>query len=538
MSEEMEKKSRKVSKPVAALAGLGLALGMGWTLSSGLKDPPSQMITSKSQVRLAVPYRGICTDLKVLNEGQTLPLTSRDIKGGLARLDFELPVGEHDLRLQFQGPIPGLERDYPLQVTVDRDPPSLSASLEGLAESRVTTSESLELIAATEPGAELFLEGESLPISDQGEVRQSITLEPGWNHLLLTAQDAAGNETRVRQSVFRDTEEPEISWNTTPEQAFNKKFARLELDLSDDGEIGGVSGKVDGDKPVTWHAKGNGRWVGVTPELHEGFHTVTVRAVDRSGRIVSGERKVLIDSSEALGEAVLGLGARGQDVKLLNERLAEAGYLAKDAVSSVFTRKTEMALKQLQNAEGYEVSGKAEGKTLVALGPRIFINLSRFSLVLDRPGKDQRRWLIASGSYAHPTPVGKFVIKEKVYHPTWLPPKSDWAKDAKPIPPGPGNPLGTRWLGFDWGGVGIHGTNAPWTVGTAASHGCLRMVTGQVEELFELVEVGTPVVVLGGWEKNPALERYWPTQKPEAEKTPEESIEATNDGKHDEVASR
>ena len=224
--------------------------------------------------------------------------------------------------------------------------------------------------------------------------------------------------------------------------------------------------------------------------------------------------------------------------ELFNERLAEAGYLAKDVVSSVFTRKTEMALKQLQNAEGYEVSGKAEGKTLVALGPRIFINLSRFSLVLDRPGKDQRRWLIASGSYAHPTPVGKFVIKEKVYHPTWLPPKSDWAKDAKPIPPGPGNPLGTRWLGFDWGGVGIHGTNAPWTVGTAASHGCLRMVTGQVEELFELVEVGTPVVVLGGWEKNPALERYWPTQKPEAEKTPEESIEATNDGKHDEVASR
>ena len=83
-------------------------------------------------------------------------------------------------------------------------------------------------------------------------------------------------------------------------------------------------------------------------------------------------------------------------------------------------------------------------------------------------------------------------------------------------------------MGFDWGGVGIHGTNAPWTVGSAASHGCMRMVTGQVEELFELVEVGTPVVVLGGWEDDPLLERYWPTERPEGEEKKEEPEEVAN----------
>ena len=255
--------------------------------------------------------------------------------------------------------------------------------------------------------------------------------------------------------------------------------------IEDDGRIGGVSGKVDGELPVVWHAKGDGLWVGVTADLHEGVHGISVRAVDQSGRVVSSERQVVVNSSEALGEAVLGLGARGEDVRLLHQRLIEAGYLASDKISDVFDQTTQAALEKLQEAEGFEVTGMAEGETLVALGPRIFINLSTFSLVLDRPGMDEKRWTIASGSYDHPTPVGQFVIYEKVKDPTWLPPKSDWAKDAKPIPPGPDNPLGTRWLGFDWGGVGIHGTNAPWTVGSAASHGCMRIMTGQVEELFE-----------------------------------------------------
>jgi peptidoglycan hydrolase-like protein with peptidoglycan-binding domain len=511
---------KNVSKPMGALAALSLAIGVGWTLSSGLKEAPRDVFSSSTNVQLASPYRGFCRQMHVFEGDREIGLTSQDVRHGLARISFQLEPGEHQVRLVFRSLIPGLDRDYPLNVTVDREPPTLNANFLDAPDGKrslVTTAESTKLVGRIESGASLFLEGEPIVAQDDGSFEHDVQLKPGWNYLLLSARDAAGNQATSAHSVFRDVDEPELKWETRPDQVFDQKKARLELKISDDGKVAGVSGKVDGQHPIEWFAKDDGLWVGLTPELHEGFHRISVKAVDASGRVIAGERQVIIDSSEALGEAALGLGARGEDVKLLHQRLVEAGYLNEASVESVFGQATEKALKKLQEAEGFEVTGRAEGKTLVALGPRIFINLSTFSLVLDRPGKEQRRWMIASGSYEHPTPVGEFIILEKVYEPTWLPPKSDWAKDAKPIPPGPGNPLGTRWLGFDWGGVGIHGTNAPWSVGTASSHGCMRMVTGQVEELFELVEVGTPVVVLGGWEKDPLLERYWPEKKDEEE---------------------
>lgn len=530
---EQQDSEKKISKPVVALATLGLAMGIGWTLSSGFKSPPVDVVAASESVSIAWPYRGVCSDLTLSVDGQTVAISDRDVGNGLARVEFSVPLGRHEAVLTFHSLIPGLSRDYPFTVTVDKDAPSLSAAIQeapATDQALITVDESVTLTGQTEEGARLFLESEPLTAGRDGRFQQSVTLKPGWNHLLLSAVDLAGNETRTTFSVFRDTEDPEIAWQTPPDQVFKKSSARVEVDLADDGDIVGVSGKVDGKHAVTWHAKGNGRWVGVTPELHEGFHQISVKAVDGSGRVVASNRQVVINSSEALGEAVLGLGARGEDVRLLHERLAEAGYLAKQSLTDVFDETTQTALKKLQEAEGFEVTGMAEGETLVALGPRIFINLSNFSLVLDRPGKEQKRWMIASGSFEHPTPVGKFVIHEKVTHPTWLPPKSDWAKDAKPIPPGPENPLGTRWLGFDWGGVGIHGTNAPWSVGTASSHGCLRMVTGQVEELFELVEVGTPVVVLGGWEEDPLLDRYWPREKPAQEEIDKPEEVANLDG--------
>ena len=523
-----EQPNKKISKPVASVAALSLALGLGWTLSSGFKSPPTKLASSSNAVTIDWPYRGVCRDLEIEVDGRPVSLSHQSVRSGLAQATFQLPEGEHRAVVTFHSLIPGLSREYPVAVTVDQKAPRLSAVLEEAPKNRVTTEKTITLSGLVEPGADLFVENEPRKTDEGGQFQQLIDLEPGWNHLLVSAVDAAGNQSHVKLSLFRDTDDPEIAWRTAPDQVFDKKLARVELDLSDDGSIMGVSGKVDDELPITWHAKGGGHWVGVTPELHEGFHEVSVKAVDQSGRIVSSKRQVVIDSSEALRDAVLGMGARGEDVRLLHQRLIEAGYLAEDAISSVFDKTTEMALEKLQEAEGFEVTGMAEGRTLVALGPRIFINLSNFSLVLDRPGQEQKRWMIASGSWAHPTPTGEYVIMEKVMHPTWLPPKSDWAKDAEPIPPGPGNPLGTRWLGFDWGGVGIHGTNAPWSVGTASSHGCLRMVTGQVEELFELVEVGTPVVVLGGYEESPALQRYWPDKSTESEKKNGEPEEVAN----------
>ena len=108
----------------------------------------------------------------------------------------------------------------------------------------------------------------------------------------------------------------------------------------------------------------------------------------------------------------------------------------------------------------------------------------------------QRSFRVATGSARYPTPSGSWSIVTKQRFPWWRPPASDWAKGLKPVPPGPGNPLGTRWMGLSAAAVGIHGTPDAASIGYSASHGCIRMRVPEAEWLFERVEVGTPVVIV------------------------------------------
>jgi lipoprotein-anchoring transpeptidase ErfK/SrfK len=103
---------------------------------------------------------------------------------------------------------------------------------------------------------------------------------------------------------------------------------------------------------------------------------------------------------------------------------------------------------------------------------------------------------VATGQSSYPTPTGHFSIVTMQRHPWWYPPDSDWAKGEKPIPPGPGNPLGTRWMGLSAPGVGMHGTPDAASIGYSASHGCIRMRIPEAEWLFNRVGVGTPVFIV------------------------------------------
>jgi lipoprotein-anchoring transpeptidase ErfK/SrfK len=104
---------------------------------------------------------------------------------------------------------------------------------------------------------------------------------------------------------------------------------------------------------------------------------------------------------------------------------------------------------------------------------------------------------VATGQAAWPTPLGHFEIVVKQRNPWWFPPTQDsWAAGAKPVPPGPGNPLGTRWMGLSAPGVGIHGTSEPWSIGHSESHGCIRMQIPSAEWLFNRVRIGTPVFII------------------------------------------
>jgi lipoprotein-anchoring transpeptidase ErfK/SrfK len=115
----------------------------------------------------------------------------------------------------------------------------------------------------------------------------------------------------------------------------------------------------------------------------------------------------------------------------------------------------------------------------------------------EKPVTFVRRFQVATGQPIYPTPTGSFKIIVMERNPWWYPPPdAPWAKGAKPIPPGPGNPLGTRWMGLSAPGVGIHGTPDPASLGYSASHGCIRMFIPSAEWLFNHVQVGTPVMIV------------------------------------------
>jgi lipoprotein-anchoring transpeptidase ErfK/SrfK len=134
--------------------------------------------------------------------------------------------------------------------------------------------------------------------------------------------------------------------------------------------------------------------------------------------------------------------------------------------------------------------------TRARYGPIIVIRRESKHLNLYRGMRLWKRLGVATGQSSYPTPLGRYHIVTMQRNPWWYPPDSDWAKGERPIPPGPGNPLGTRWMGISAPGVGMHGTPDAASIGYSASHGCIRMRIPEAEWLFSHVRVGTPVFIV------------------------------------------
>ncbi len=134
--------------------------------------------------------------------------------------------------------------------------------------------------------------------------------------------------------------------------------------------------------------------------------------------------------------------------------------------------------------------------TRSSIGPVIVIHRGSNRLYLYKGMRFQRVFGVATGQSIYPTPLGRWSVVVKWRDPWWYPPNSSWAKGEKPIPPGPGNPLGTRWMGLSASGVGIHGTPDDASIGYSASHGCIRMHISDAEWLFNHVNIGTTVFVV------------------------------------------
>jgi lipoprotein-anchoring transpeptidase ErfK/SrfK len=118
------------------------------------------------------------------------------------------------------------------------------------------------------------------------------------------------------------------------------------------------------------------------------------------------------------------------------------------------------------------------------------ISIADRKLAAIENGAVKKIYPIAVGKYSTPTPAGSFLIVDRITDPTYYHPNVV-------VPPGLHNPLGTRWMGLSEKGYGIHGTNAPKSIGKAASHGCIRMARPDLEELFSQTRVGDTVLILG-----------------------------------------
>jgi len=107
---------------------------------------------------------------------------------------------------------------------------------------------------------------------------------------------------------------------------------------------------------------------------------------------------------------------------------------------------------------------------------------------------------VAVGAPNSPSPTGTFTIVNRVANPTYYHP-------GKVIAPGPQNPIGTRWIGLNQKGYGIHGTDQPSSIGYAKSHGCIRLRNADVERLFERVRAGDVVELHA--ERTPELDQLF-----------------------------
>ncbi|NLA57628.1 MAG: L,D-transpeptidase family protein [Firmicutes bacterium] len=186
----------------------------------------------------------------------------------------------------------------------------------------------------------------------------------------------------------------------------------------------------------------------------------------------------------------------GEDVEELQRGLKQLG-IYHGPISGKFDRPTMEAVIAFQRQAGLTTDGVVGPITWQALaddfpvpvvegsGPvpegekEIVVNVARRQLIVYIDGKEYQRYPVAVGLGKTPTPIGEFRIVQK---------SMNW-----------GGGFGTRWLGLNvpWGIYGIHGTNKPWSIGTQASAGCIRMFNRHVEQLYRIIPEGTLVRIVG-----------------------------------------
>lgn len=237
-----------------------------------------------------------------------------------------------------------------------------------------------------------------------------------------------------------------------------------------------------------------------SPALQAAADLKAARALENSGQY----DEALIAYEKLLGRKDLSRQTQNKIASAyegLNWRLIFSPEQADEAYSIFYTVKSGDNLHNIAKAHKTTVGliKKVNNLTSDMIRPdmKLKIITAPFAIRVDKSEnilllflKDKliRHYSVATGKDNN-TPVGTFKIVNKLVDPTWY-------HQGKVVPPGnPENILGTRWLGFDKQGYGIHGTTQPESIGTQASLGCIRMLNSEVEELYEFIPTGTEVTI-------------------------------------------
>ena len=347
----------------------------------------------------------------------------------------------------------------------------------------------------SEPGATVIVRwaggSAAARVGEDGRFVLRPPLPQGETPVAIAVRDAAGNESGVRRTVRVDPTRPQLSPVGT--------WARWQRS---DSPTFVVSGRDR--SPLRYSATLDGRTARLEPtpggarletkDLAQGTHRLVVVAADAAGNRTVLRRRFGVDSTEELTSNLTLLpGARGADVERLSLRLRGAGALRQPA-RTVFDGVLAAAVRRYQAQHGLAADGIAGPALLSAIAGKVVVVKHARMLYVYRDGALAASFPVAVGQPKYPSPTGTYTIVSKIKDPTWIPPNSPWAKGLEPIPPGGKNPLGPRWIGTSAPAVGIHGTPDDASIGTAASHGCVRMHFADVKRVYDLVEVGMPVV--------------------------------------------
>lgn len=196
----------------------------------------------------------------------------------------------------------------------------------------------------------------------------------------------------------------------------------------------------------------------------------------------------IMRATDEHGNQLVALSAA--EVKIGQSLLENLGYNC-GGVDGILGPKTQQALQAFQrDKNGASVRANPDIKLT---SPEILINIPEYILRLIDQGKVIKQFDIAVGTPYEQTPIGIYSIFSKIENPTWYPGSN--FSDQTPVPPGPDNPLGTRWMEFVQN-YGIHGTNKDWDISYPVSGGCIRMHDIEARELYKIVPISTPVVIV------------------------------------------